>query len=209
MNLFHLDYSIKNFTNPIEQYFKPGAGSGGTRNFEFRNATSAFSTGAEVEVRKSLEPVFKAGFLSRLSIGANASYVISQVNLGDNAVGQDKKRIMMGQSPYVINTGIYYNQPEYKLQCNLQYNIIGKRLFVVGTEGTPDVYELPRNVVDFTITKGFGKNFEIKAGVMDLLNQATVLRQDSNDDGNVNSNDELILRFKRGSYYTLGISVRY
>jgi hypothetical protein len=199
----------KNFTNPIEQYFKPGAGSGGTRNFEFRNATSAFSTGAEVEVRKSLEPVFKAGFLSRLSIGANASYVISQVNLGDNAVGQDKKRIMMGQSPYVINTGIYYNQPEYKLQCNLQYNIIGKRLFVVGTEGTPDVYELPRNVVDFTITKGFGKNFEIKAGVMDMLNQATVLRQDSNDDGNVNSNDELILRFKRGSYYTLGISVRY
>jgi hypothetical protein len=32
---------------------------------------------------------------------------------------------------------------------------------------------------------------------MDLLNQATVLRQDSNDDGNVNSNDELILRYQK------------
>ncbi len=199
----------KNFTNPIEQYFKPGAGSGGTRNFEFRNAASAYSTGAEIEVRKSLEPLFKAGFMSRLSVSVNASYIFSQVNLGENTVGQDKKRIMMGQSPYVVNTGIYYHQPEYNLQYNLQFNVIGKRLFVVGTEGTPDVYELPRNLLDFSVTKGFGKNFEVKAGIQDIFNQATVLRQDSNDDGDVDSKDEMIMRYNRGTYYTLGIAVRY
>ena len=199
----------KNFTNPIEQYFKPGAGSGGTRNFEFRNAPSAYSTGAEVEARKSLEPLFKAGFFSRISIGMNASYIYSRVNLGSEAVGQAKNRIMMGQSPYVVNTGLYYNQSEYNLQCNLQYNIVGRRLFVVGTEGTPDVYELPRNVIDLTITKGFGKNIELKAGVQDLLNQAVVLRQDSNEDGKTTSNDELLFRYNRGTYYTLGFSVRY
>ncbi|MBP7168263.1 MAG: TonB-dependent receptor [Bacteroidia bacterium] len=199
----------KHFINPIEQYFKPGAGSGGTRNFEFRNAPSAFSAGAELEIRKSLEPIFKAGFLSRLAIGANASYIISEVDLGKEAVGQDRKRMMMGQSPYVINTGIFYTQPEYKLQCNLQYNIIGRRLFVVGTQGTPDVYELPRNVFDFSITKGIGKNIEIKAGVQDILNQAVVLRQDSNEDGHINNNDELLFKYNRGSYYTLGFTVRY
>lgn len=199
----------KQFFNPIEQYFKPGAGSGGTRNFEYRNAVSAFSTGIEVEIRKSLEPLFKTGFLSRFGVSANASWIYSRVNLGDEAVGQEKERIMMGQSPYVVNTGIYYNQPEHKLQFNLQYNIMGKRLFVVGTQGTPDVYELPRNVIDFTVTKGIGKNIEIKAGIQDLLNQSVVLRQDSNEDGNITDNDELIFRFNRGTYYTFGINIRY
>lgn len=199
----------KQFTNPVEQYFKPGAGSGGTRNFEFNNAPSAYSTGAEIEIRKSLEPIFKAGFLSRIGFSVNASYIYSRVSLGDKAVGQDKERIMMGQSPYVVNTGIFYNQPEHKLQCNLQYNIIGKRLFAVGTQGTPDVYELPRNVLDFTITKGIGKYLEVKAGVQDLLNQYVVLRQDSNEDNKINGNDELIFRYKRGTYYTFGFTVKY
>ena len=199
----------KSFTNPIEQYFKPGAGSGGTRNFIFKNAPTAYSTGLELEVRKSLEPIFKAGFFSMLSVGMNASYIYSRVQLGDEAVGQKKSRIMMGQSPYVVNTGIYYNNSAHKLQCNIQYNIIGERLFVVGTEGTPDVYELPRNVIDFSVTKNIGKNFEIKAGVQDLLNQAVVLRQDSNEDGKISSKDELIYSYKRGTYYTLGFVVRY
>ncbi|MBL7924212.1 MAG: TonB-dependent receptor [Bacteroidia bacterium] len=207
--LISLGVFYKQFSNPVEQYFKPGAGSGGTRNFEFKNAAGAYSTGAEIELRKSLEPVFKAGFLSRLSIGMNASYILSRVDLGKEAIGQDKNRIMMGQSLYVVNTGLYYNQPEHKLQCNVQYNVIGKRLFAVGTEGTPDVYELPRHVVDFSVTKGIGKNFEIKAGVQDILNQATILRQDSNEDGKITNNDELIYSFKRGSYYTLGFTVRY
>ncbi|MBK7965327.1 MAG: TonB-dependent receptor [Bacteroidetes bacterium] len=78
----------KSFTNPIEQYFKPGAGSGGTRNFIFKNAPTAYSTGLELEVRKSLEPIFKAGFFSMLSVGMNASYIYSRVQLGDEAVGQ-------------------------------------------------------------------------------------------------------------------------
>jgi outer membrane receptor protein involved in Fe transport len=86
---------------------------------------------------------------------------------------------------------------------------MGKRLFVVGTQGTPDVYELPRNVIDLTVTKGIGKNIEIKAGVQDILNQSVVLRQDSNEDGKITDNDELIFRFNRGTYYTLGINIRY
>ena len=207
--LISIGVFYKSFTNPIEQYFKPGAGSGGTRNFIFKNAPSAYSTGAEIELRKSLEPIFKAGFLSMLSVGINATYIYSRVQLGAEAVGQKKSRIMMGQSPYVINTGLYYTNQEHKLQCNLQYNIIGERLFVVGTEGTPDVYELSRNVIDFSITKTINKNFEIKLGAQDILNQAVVLRQDSNEDGKIKNNDELIYSYKRGTYYTLGFVVRY
>ncbi|MFM1745399.1 MAG: hypothetical protein RLZZ630_1336, partial [Bacteroidota bacterium] len=89
------------------------------------------------------------------------------------------------------------------------YNIIGSRLFAVGTQGTPSVYELPRHVVDLSITKGIGKHLEVKAGVQDLLNQAVTMRQDSDENGSITSKDELVYQFKRGSYYTLGITVRY
>jgi hypothetical protein len=199
----------KYFLDPIEQYFKPGAGSGGTRNFEFRNALSAFSTGAELELRKSLSSYFESGFLSRLGLSTNASVIYSRVNLGNSAVGQDRERIMMGQSPYVVNAGLFYTDKEKQLQANLQYNIIGRRLFVVGTEGTPDVYELPRNVFDVSVTKSFGEHLEVRAGVQDILNQAVVLRQDSDESGSLSENDELIYSFQRGTYYTLGIVVRY
>lgn len=207
--LISLGTFFKHFINPIEQYFRPGAGSGGTRNFQFDNAPSAISTGIEVEMRKSLEPIFKTGLLSRFSIGANASYIFSRVSLGKQAVGQERTRIMMGQSPYVINTGLYYSKSESRLQFNIQYNVIGRRLFVVGTEGTPDVYEMPRNVIDFSVSKGIGKHIEVRAGVQDLLNQSVLLKQDSNEDGKIRSNDELIFRFQRGTYYTLGFVVRY
>lgn len=199
----------KQFNNPIEQYFKPGAGSGGTRNFEFRNALSAISAGAEIEMRKSLSSIWSRGLLSRFAVSANAAFIHSRVNLGNEAVGQDQKRIMMGQSPFVINTGLFYQDPDKKLQWNLQYNIVGRRLFLAGTEGTPDVYELPRHVIDLSAIKGLGKHLEIKAGIQDLLNQPYVLRQDSNLDDRIQSNDELLMQYRRGTYFTLGITATY
>jgi hypothetical protein len=48
------------------------------------------------------------------------------------------------------------------------YNIIGKRIVAVGRpspnewEDIPDIYELPRNVLDLTVSKTLGKNIEIK-----------------------------------------------
>ena len=115
----------------------------------------------------------------------------------------------MGQSPFAINAGLYYNDTKNKLQANIQYNIIGQRLYAVGTDGTPDVYELPRNILDFTISKGFGKHFEVKAGVQDIFNQKTILRQDADGNGKVESKDETVLSFKRGSVFSLGINLRY
>lgn len=144
-----------------------------------------------------------------MSLGLNAAYIKSRVNLGETTVGQDQNRMMMGQSPYVINSGIYYNNQENKLQFNILYNIIGSRLFAVGTQGTPSVYELPRNVIDVSVSKGIGKNIEIKAGVQDILNQFVTMKQDSDENGNIGASDELVFRFKKGSYYSLGFIIKY
>lgn len=199
----------KRFNNPIEMYFVPGAGSGGTRNFTFNNALSAQSLGAEVEMRRSLSGMFEHGMLSHLGVQFNAAYIHTTVDLGRQAVGQSTERPLMGQSPYVVNAGLYYTDTERTFQCNALYNVIGPRLFAVGTFGTPDIYEMPRNVVDVTLTKGLGKHFEVKLSAQDILNQRVRLVQDSNENGALEGTDEEVMSFRRGSYFTAGFSYRF
>ena len=169
----------KRFTDPIEMFFLPGAGSGGTRNFTFGNARSATSVGAEVEARRSLSTVFEHGLLSRIGITMNAAYIVTRVDLGDAAAGQQQQRPLMGQSPYIVNAGLYYQDRERQLQGSILYNVIGPRLFAVGTYGTPDIHEMPRNVIDVAVTKGLGKRLELKLAAQDILNQRVLLVQDA------------------------------
>lgn len=199
----------KQFSNPIEMFFIPGAGSGGTRNFTFGNARSAESIGAEIEVRRSLGSVVTEGYLSRVGVMVNAAYIVTQVRLGEGAAGQAQERPLMGQSPYIVNAGLYYQDTDRRLQYSVLYNVIGPRLFAVGTYGTPDIYEMPRNVIDVALTKGIGKRFEVKLAAQDILNQRVLLMQDSNGDNRITGADEEIMSYRRGAYFTAGFGVRF
>jgi CarboxypepD_reg-like domain/TonB-dependent Receptor Plug Domain len=199
----------KLFNNPIEKYALSGAG-GGTRSFRFDNAVQSSSLGAEIEVRKSMQTLFSNPFLKRISLTMNASYIVSSVDLGEKAVFQNDKRPMMGQSPYMVNTGIFYNDFDKKWQFNLMYNIIGKRLFAIGSDRSqPDIYEMPRNLFDASVTKGIGEHFEIKVGVKDIFNNSFKYVQDADEDGDFDNNDQTIESFRPGSYYTVGLTYRY
>jgi outer membrane receptor protein involved in Fe transport len=79
----------------------------------------------------------------------------------------------------------------------------------VGTVGTPDIYEMPRNTVDASITKGLGKHVEVRVGVQDLLNQRTRLVQDADGDGRIGAKDEEVISFRRGAYFSGGISLTF
>lgn len=156
-----------------------------------------------------MQEVFTQKFLQDFSLLVNASYIISEVELGSKAIGQQNNRPMMGQSPYIVNTGIYYDNKESQLQVNALYNVIGKRIFAVGTFGTPDIYEMPRNVVDLNISKGIGKHFSIKCSVQDILNNRVWLLQDSDENGLLDNRDETVMEFKRGTYFTLGVNAKF
>ncbi len=209
----------KNFTNPIEMFFVPGSGSGGTRNFTYQNADKANSYGVEVEVKKNFVSLFDTSgkdqgafmrkFLSRTGILFNTAYINSSVSLGDKAVGQNENRPMMGQSPYIVNAGLFFSNVEQKFQVSAIYNVIGKRLFAVGTFGTPDIYYMPRNQIDLTITKGFGKYIEIKFGIQDLLAEKENYKQDSNENGKIDAADETVFSVKKGAYYSLGVAMKF
>jgi outer membrane receptor protein involved in Fe transport len=154
----------------------------------------------EIEVRKTLVP--------SLTLLLNASLIKSEVELGDQFAGQDKNRPMMGQSPYLVNAGLYYNNQEKNLQVNVLYNVIGKRIFIVGDQLSGTIYEMPRNVLDLNFSKGITRNIEIKGGIQDLLNQSFRLIQDNNRDNNINDDDQSYQTFKRGSYFTLGVNFK-
>ncbi|MFN6945058.1 MAG: TonB-dependent receptor domain-containing protein [Cytophagaceae bacterium] len=201
----------KYFDNPIEVMFLPGGGSGGIKSFSYGNARSATSMGIELDARKSLAGVTDAPFLQDLGILLNAAYISSKVNVGDNifAQRQSQERPMQGQSPYIINTGLFYQNVKNQVQANLMYNIIGRRIFVVGFDEYPDIYEMPRHQLDFTISKNITKNLELRAGVRDILNNPMILMQDGNQDGVFDrENDQIIQSFRPGRVYTIGLTFR-
>lgn len=196
----------KQFTNPIELFFVPGAGSGGTSNFTFHNAEGARSMGVELEVRRSIGSLWGTENLRNVGLLVNGTLVQSTVTLGPQAVGQLNERPMMGQSPYVVNAGIYYADTATGIQCNVVYNTFGKRLYAVGSYGTPDIYEMPAGSLDATLGKDIGRKLQLKLGAQNILNARTLLQQDGNGDGAITGNDELISSFRRGSYFTAGIT---
>ncbi len=197
----------KDFTNPIESLF--GNFGSEQTTFLYRNTESAYTMGFEVDVRKSLAGISNSVFLSRLSVLANFSYIDSEITLGEelSELLRAKDRPLQGQSNYIINTGIFYDDIIRNLQVNLLYNVIGKRILLVGAGAIPDTYEMPRNVIDLSIRKGITKRLALKFGIKDLLNQEFLLLQDGNEDGIFSrKNDQVFRRYRPGTSYSLGLT---
>ena len=128
---------------------------------------------------------------------------------GASAVGQSNNRPMQGQSPYILNAGIFYNNIKSKFQVNLLYNVSGKHIAFVGTDLIRDIYEMPRNVVDLVVTKNFTNKLPLKANFNDLLNQKFTLMQDGNQDGNFDKSvDQVTAQFRSGRQVGLTLSYR-
>ena len=125
-------------------------------------------------------------------------------------LGQSNERPMQGQSPYIANAGIYYQDKLIGFQASLVYNIIGPRIFIIGFDTYPDIYEMPRNILDFALTKVFMKKYEIKFGVGDIINQEFLLVQDANDNGKLErETDQTIQRYRMGRTYSLGLGYKF
>jgi outer membrane receptor protein involved in Fe transport len=196
----------KSFKNPIEVVFA----SGSNPNLGFDNAASAKSTGIELEAKKSFENNFQGGIMKKMSVFFNASFIYSRVKLNANiAENQSDNRPLQGQSPYVINGGVSFSDPKKDMQVNILYNVIGKRIYAVGNNygyQYPDWYEMPRNVVDLTFSKGVSKNFQIKGGISDIFNAKNIVIQDGNQDNRFDvKKDQIIQSFRPGAVYSLSL----
>jgi hypothetical protein len=195
----------KRFKNPIE-YILPVVSQ--QRRMRYSNSESAELYGAELELRKSMKNIFKAGFLSDLSVNLNASYIFSEVDLGSAANAQQQKRALQGQSPYVVNFALGYNNKENGWNSNLIYNRFGDRIFAVGGDIFPTIYELARNQLDFTISKSFEK-MSYKLGISNLLDDKYRFFQDSNLDNKINKSDDAIFTHRIGALFNFNVTYKF
>lgn len=204
---------IKSFDAPIELRLN-SASAPTRRQYQFQNAETAVLYGAEVEFRKSLGFLGKeGGWLEKVYFNGNASFIFSEVTLQlENASGEKTgtfNRPLQGQSPYLINAGFQYDG-DNGLNLSLLYNIIGQRLRFVGNENFGDIYEKPRNLVDFQISKKILKNRgELRLTVSDILNQNVLLyekpifKTESAYDENI---DRIFTRYTPGTTFTIGFN---
>lgn len=196
----------KHFLHPIEWTYTVAGGT--DLIYSYINAKGANNYGIELDLRKNL------GFigLDDFSLSFNGSLIKSRVTFEK---GNNIDRPMQGQSPYLINTGMFYNKNGWS--AAVLYNRIGKRIIGVGNKyGTgsdgssrniPNSYEMPRNSLDISFGKKFG-HWELKASVRDLLAGRYLFKQ-IEDVQTVSGNrhiEETTRSYKPGRSYSLTLT---
>ncbi len=163
--------SLSVFYKDIRNHIELGFGSSG---ITWDNIERSSVRGIEIEGKKNIT--------KSLELRANVTLVESRaqfirksfqvINGEKNYINVDTlTRPMFGQAPYLINAIASYKADSLGLVFTVSYNIQGPRLVIAGVaEGRPDVYELPRNMVDIKISKTLGKHFSASFTVRDLFN---------------------------------------
>ncbi|MBK0382679.1 outer membrane beta-barrel protein [Pedobacter sp. SD-b] len=185
---FSISAFFKSFDLPIEQTLQLGTSG---RTVGYSNAKSATLFGVEAEIRKSLG--FIGDRFKNITFSANASYIKSRVVVS-KLVNKDGFRPLQGQSPYLINTGLQYISPSINpFGLSLLYNRIGKRIYAVGNVLDGDIYENPRNILDFQLSKKVANSKgEFKINYSDILNNKGIFYQDANKNGSFDKNSDYI-----------------
>lgn len=196
----------KGFTNPIERTLEPQAVN---REITFENQEDAVVLGAELEARKRLD--FVAPQLQYLEVGGNFTLTHSSVTIDGDELEQirqknpnaDDSRALQGQSPFVINLDVSYDNPESGTTASLFYNYFDDRLDTIERAGTPNQFEQGRHTVDVTASQRLYQGLSIKASAKNILNEEFRVSQTFKGQEFVNT------EYKLGRTFSLGVSYRF
>ncbi|MDR8390552.1 TonB-dependent receptor [Aliifodinibius sp. S!AR15-10] len=147
--------------------------------YQPRNVGKGEVYGAEFELRQSLD--FLSPSLDNFGFNTNVTLVQSSIEMTEEEYearkrvekdGQvvDDTRQMAGQSPYIINAGLTYENPEISFDAGFFYNLKGETLTIVGGGVFPDVYSEPFHSLNFNLNKSFGRA-SLSLKVTNILNQ--------------------------------------
>ena len=201
----------KHFRNPIEWTYTVTGGTDLT--YSYRNADRAYSYGLELDLRKDLAFMGMRGF----QFTFNGSLIKSRVQFPEGS--RETARPMQGQSPYLINTGLFYAHERTGWSCSVLYNRIGKRLIGVGRSvgltgsddaiTIPDSYEMPHDALDLNLAKTFGEHWTIRLSARDVIGEKIVYRQLANttlSDGSTRQIKQITRSFRPGRTFLLSVT---
>lgn len=174
--------------------------NGGSTIHSFNNADNGMAGGVELEVRKEL--------VRDLRLGANVSYMYTNVKLPESGAYTNKERSLQGASPILVNADLTYSPrfgEERQLNLALLYNLQGSRIHSVGISGLGDVKQQSVHTLNFNAGYNFNKHFSMKFQMNDLLNRAIVFKQDVPKTGQTIE----VERYKRGTSFEIGASYNF
>ncbi|MGD8922583.1 MAG: TonB-dependent receptor, partial [Candidatus Zixiibacteriota bacterium] len=169
----------KNFKDPIELTIVDVNGTIGPVN-----VPKARLYGVELEFRRGLDHVGR--FLRYFKLGGNITLVHSEVDIPGGELtdlrlvdpNAKDTRPMVGQSPYVVNLDLAYENPLSGTSLSLLYNVFGERMAFNAQDFTPDVFEQPFHSLDFIASQRVIWNVNLKFSVKNLLNSDHKFTQD-------------------------------
>jgi TonB-dependent receptor len=178
----------KRISNAVEQVVDASAQ---IKSLNFANVDLVENIGVELEYRFKLSTLFNTDsskFLSNTTFFSNFAYIQSKVDV--SKIPFADPRPLQGQSPYIVNAGIQYVDNEKGWGASVSYNVIGRRIVLVGSTGEPNFWEAPRHVLDLQLVKSFKEKFEIKFNIRDMLAQNQIWYQDVNKNGKLDKGSE-------------------
>jgi outer membrane receptor protein involved in Fe transport len=184
----------KEFHRPIESVVIPSA----QHSVTYENARGAFNTGVELTGRTTLPFLHQA--LRDLYVEGNLAFIWSRVRLGeDTGIQTSRNRPLQGQSPYVINLRIGYDQTDWGLSATLLYNVSGPRIMEVGALGAPDVMERPQHRLDLVVQQKLRRGFALSFKATNLIDHPVRLTQ-----GAITVESQ-----RRGRVFSIGVSKKW
>ncbi|HZV44847.1 MAG TPA: TonB-dependent receptor, partial [Saprospiraceae bacterium] len=205
----------KHITNPIElslDITQPFT------TFTYQNEEAADILGLEMELKKKLGFI-GGGVFQKMALYGNMSLIKSSLHFEPGSQAKND-RPLQGQSPYIINGRLQYDDPDNGWTASVSYNLVGRRIAYVGVDPKygdtrQDIYEDPRSVLDVQVGKTFGK-LNVKLTLGDLLHQDLIYYQDANQDGKYTestgaggSGDRLMYIYNAGFTTNLGLSYTF
>jgi len=170
---------------------------GGATLHSFKNADNGMAAGVELEMRKRL--------VKDLRLGANISYMYTNVKLPQGGAYTNKERSLQGASPILANADLTYSPrfgEDRQLNLALLYNLQGSRIHAVGVSGLGDVRQQTLHTLNFSAGYSLNKHFNLKLQVNDLLNRDVIFKQDVPTTGQ----EMVVERYHKGTNFEVGIS---
>ena len=187
---------FKYLDSPIERI---QALQGGATLHSFRTADNGMAAGVEVEFRKQL--------IKDLRLGANLSYMYTNVKLPEGGAYTNKERPLQGASPILANADLTYSPrfgEERQLNLALLYNLQGSRIHAVGVSNLGDIKQQTLHTLNFSAGYDLNRHFSLKLQVNDLLNRNVIFKQEVPSTGT----EVEVERYKKGTDFEIGFSYK-
>jgi TonB-dependent receptor len=192
------------FDDPIEQVI---VGENG--DVQPQNVNNGTVYGIEFELRRRLDVIARS--LQHFKLGGNFTIVHSEVDLTPEELGAiraqdpdaEDTRPMAGQSPYVVNVDLGYDNPLSGTAITMLYNVFGKRLSLNEDGATPDIYEQPNHILDLIASQRILGGVKFKFTAKNILDSQVKFSQE------FRGNEYVSTAYSKGRSYSIGLSYTF